>query len=273
MYDENGKLFPWYELRKPKWTEQFKEEFRKRWDEHAQTLESLIWNTNPNSHKLKQQQYMTPITSENEELIRAVSNALYGSVNPYSYEYAKTTIKLIENEGFCFCRNQDAQKQPSSDLCAQLAPGQSTGDTYAKTGKEYSSETYTIPVCSFKPFMLIDINAVKGKDFTQEEIIRILEQTGSVNIIRKKKNLTWGQAMEWLKEGKKVARTGWNGNGMFVYYVPPASYPSVTEVAKKEFGSVTFYEGYLAIKNMKDTVNTWVPSVSDNFAEDWYVVE
>ena len=29
--------------------------------------------------------------------------------------------------------------------------------------------------------------------------------------------LTFGGALEALKEGKKVARTGWNGKGMYLY--------------------------------------------------------
>ena len=33
-------------------------------------------------------------------------------------------------------------------------------------------------------------------------------------------NMTFGIAIEALKKGKKVARAGWNGKGMFLYYVP-----------------------------------------------------
>lgn len=29
--------------------------------------------------------------------------------------------------------------------------------------------------------------------------------------------MNFGQAIEALKEGKKVARTGWNGKGMYIY--------------------------------------------------------
>lgn len=123
-----------------------------------------------------------------------------------------------------------------------------------------------------KPFLMIDISAIKQQDYTLEEIAGMFEQTG-ISIIRRKFNMTWGEAIEALKQGKKVARMGWNGQGMFVYYVPAQSYQSVTEVAKKEFGSTTFYNDYFAIKNTDGTVSTWVPSVRDNLAQDWYVVE
>ncbi len=34
------------------------------------------------------------------------------------------------------------------------------------------------------------------------------------------KNLNFGQALEALKQGKRVARTGWNGKGMFIFMRP-----------------------------------------------------
>ncbi|MCA8017750.1 DUF2829 domain-containing protein [Burkholderia metallica] len=87
--------------------------------------------------------------------------------------------------------------------------------------------------------------------------------------------LTFGHVLELLKQGKRVARAGWNGKGMFVYLVPAASYPVQTGAAKEHFGegSLVPYNAYLALKGVNDTVSTWVPSVSDCLAEDWYVVE
>ena len=88
------------------------------------------------------------------------------------------------------------------------------------------------------------------------------------------KGLTFGLALEMLKKGAKVARLGWNGKGMFVYCVPPASYPVQTGAAKSHFGegSMVPYNAYFAIKNVDNTVSTWVPSINDCLAEDWQVV-
>ena len=36
---------------------------------------------------------------------------------------------------------------------------------------------------------------------------------------RNKKSLTFGETLEALKAGKKVARKGWNGKGMFLCFV------------------------------------------------------
>jgi len=81
--------------------------------------------------------------------------------------------------------------------------------------------------------------------------------------------MNFGNAIELAKEGKKIARKGWNGKGMFVYYVPENSYPSNTDIAKEQFGEMVDYNSYLAIKNVNNTVSTWVPSINDVLAEDW----
>ena len=66
----------------------------------------------------------------------------------------------------------------------------------------------------------------------------------------------FGSAVYDLKQGKKVARSGWNGKGMYIRYVPTTN--SLNE--------------HLEIKNVKDTFDTWVPSISDLLAEDWVVL-
>lgn len=40
-------------------------------------------------------------------------------------------------------------------------------------------------------------------------------------------DLNFGQALEAAKQGKAVARKGWNGAGMFAYIVPANSYPAL----------------------------------------------
>lgn len=42
--------------------------------------------------------------------------------------------------------------------------------------------------------------------------------------------MNFGQAIEALKAGQKVSRKGWNGKGMFVYYVPANKYKSCTPI-------------------------------------------
>ena len=87
--------------------------------------------------------------------------------------------------------------------------------------------------------------------------------------------LTFGHALEAMKAGHRVTRTGWNGKGQFVYYVPAASYPVQTGAAKAHFGEGTLvpYRAYLALKTTSGDVATWTPSCSDVLAEDWIVLK
>lgn len=81
-----------------------------------------------------------------------------------------------------------------------------------------------------------------------------------------------GFAVYKLKEGLKVARAGWNGKGMYLYYVPANSYPAITEVAKKEFGDNVPYGAYVAMKTAQGNVVPWLASQTDLLASDWELV-
>ena len=83
----------------------------------------------------------------------------------------------------------------------------------------------------------------------------------------------FGWALEMLKQGKKVCRSGWNGKGMFVYLVPANKYPAKNNHFNTMVGlypdDMVPYNAYFAIKNVDNTVSTWVPSVNDCLATDW----
>lgn len=86
-------------------------------------------------------------------------------------------------------------------------------------------------------------------------------------------NLDFGQAIRAAKRGKKVSRSGWNGQGMYAYIVPANSYPAITDIAKAEFGEMVPYRSYWALKTAQGDIATWAPSGSDSLAEDWQIVE
>ena len=69
--------------------------------------------------------------------------------------------------------------------------------------------------------------------------------------------MNFGKAIEALKEGKKVARKGWNGKGLFIQ--------------KEQIDGI---QSFFTITDTKTgRKNTWVPSISDLFGEDWVFVE
>jgi hypothetical protein len=86
--------------------------------------------------------------------------------------------------------------------------------------------------------------------------------------------LTFGMAVEAMKQGGRITRAGWNGKGMFVYFVPAAEYPAQTGAAKQHFGDAAMvpYNAYMALKGVDGKVSTWVPSVNDCLATDWSVL-
>lgn len=81
-----------------------------------------------------------------------------------------------------------------------------------------------------------------------------------------------GTAISAMRDGARVARTGWNGKGMWLYLVPANSYPAQTDAAKAAFGENVPYREYVAMKTAQDDVVPWVASQSDLLADDWYIV-
>lgn len=84
--------------------------------------------------------------------------------------------------------------------------------------------------------------------------------------------MNFGEALQSLKDGYKVQRQGWNGKGMYLYYVPAQSYPAVTEIARKEFGDTVPYGAYIAMKTAQNNVVPWLASQTDILSEDWILI-
>lgn len=90
--------------------------------------------------------------------------------------------------------------------------------------------------------------------------------------------MNFGQAIEALKEGKKMARKGWNGKGMFVVY--QKGYPNGIPCNKQTAEAWGLNEGdlfkvrpYLQLRTAQGDHAMWTPSTSDALAEDWEIVE
>ena len=95
--------------------------------------------------------------------------------------------------------------------------------------------------------------------------------------------MTFGMAIEAMKNGKKVARRGWNGKGMWLC-VPlcdgPKEIPATgiwgkpnAEYAEKNGGTVKVVP-YVTMKAADGTiVMGWLASQTDMLSEDWVIVE
>jgi hypothetical protein len=89
--------------------------------------------------------------------------------------------------------------------------------------------------------------------------------------------MTFGDAIYRLKAGFKMARKGWNGKGMFLYYVAANSYPvsgNPNSAVKGLFDNdMVPYGAYIAMKTADGTVIPWLASQSDMLASDWEEVK
>lgn len=85
--------------------------------------------------------------------------------------------------------------------------------------------------------------------------------------------MDFGPALALLKEGKRVCRGGWNGKGMWLYYVPANTYAAQTPAARARFGDSVPYRAYVAMLTAQGDVVPWVASQTDILADDWQVAE
>ena len=97
-------------------------------------------------------------------------------------------------------------------------------------------------------------------------------------------NRVMGNIDEALKSGLAVRRKGWNGKGLFVVKQIPShieggiipkmqSLPqSAKNILLSREGAHIDYINQMLIINLDGRADSWVPSSSDVFAEDWEVV-
>jgi hypothetical protein len=79
--------------------------------------------------------------------------------------------------------------------------------------------------------------------------------------------LTFGMAIEALKSGKRVARSGWNGKGMWLHLIPSSHWETTRGLELLD--SLP----WIGMKTVDDKFVPWLASQTDVLAEDWTVVE
>lgn len=96
--------------------------------------------------------------------------------------------------------------------------------------------------------------------------------------------LNFGQALELLKNGKRVARTGWNGEGMFLWlkeatmikaeWCKDALLKNLVEENGGEIlglGTICMYTHDSS--GRKAILTGWQASQTDMLSEDWFEVD
>jgi hypothetical protein len=87
--------------------------------------------------------------------------------------------------------------------------------------------------------------------------------------------LSFGGALEALKAGLKVSRSGWNGKGMFIFLVEGSSFkvnrPPLLGIFPE--GTDINYRPHIDMKGVDGSISVWNPTNNDCLAEDWEIVE
>jgi hypothetical protein len=90
--------------------------------------------------------------------------------------------------------------------------------------------------------------------------------------------MNFSEALTLIKEGKKLARAGWNGKGMFIVYQKayPDGIPINANTAQATGiteGTVCVFRPYLMMKAVDGAFFPWNPNQLDMLSEDWEIID
>lgn len=92
--------------------------------------------------------------------------------------------------------------------------------------------------------------------------------------------MTFGEAIEALKQGKRVARIGWNGRGMYLWLLPAAAVkaewckePHLKALAEANGGTIEALGSVRMLTADKKVLTGWLASQTDMLSEDWVLVD
>ncbi len=86
--------------------------------------------------------------------------------------------------------------------------------------------------------------------------------------------LDFSGALQILKNGGKVARSGWNGKSMFIFLVPGSTFivnrPPLLGIYPE--GTEINYCPHIDMKTADGKIVPWLASQTDVLADDWTLV-
>jgi len=86
--------------------------------------------------------------------------------------------------------------------------------------------------------------------------------------------MSFSDALVALKKGHRIARTGWNGKGMFLFLVPGSHFMVNREPLLSIMGEGTNveYHAHIDMKTAQGYVVPWLASQADLLDDDWEIV-
>ena len=86
--------------------------------------------------------------------------------------------------------------------------------------------------------------------------------------------MTFSEALQHLKEGKLVARAGWNGKSMFLFLVSGSTFQVSRAPLLGIFpeGTQINYHAHIDMRTADGTIVPWLASQTDLLSDDWVLV-
>lgn len=104
-----------------------------------------------------------------------------------------------------------------------------------------------------------------------DELIKISDRYKQ--LIKKEKELfDFGRAIQYLKEGKRLQRQGWNGKKQYIELATNISYKNINdEIINAEHQAIG--NRAIAFVGTSGVQLGWLASQADMLAEDWKILE
>lgn len=84
---------------------------------------------------------------------------------------------------------------------------------------------------------------------------------------------SFGAMLEMIREGKRAARSGWNGKGMYLQLVKPPQSAAPHEPMYQVDSVNDRLLPWIGMRTADGGFVPWLASQTDMLAEDWVVVE
>jgi len=154
-----------------------------------------------------------------------------------------------------------------------LASDIESGDGIANAACLEASHRLQELVSGIRAVLEKNAHLADGEDCTLIDLKMLLEGQ------KADKGLNFGDAIQALKQGRRVTRSGWNGKGMYLWMLPAAlvpvgwiKEPHLKEIAETRGGLVECLASIRMRTATGDVLTGWLASQSDMFAEDWEII-
>jgi len=87
--------------------------------------------------------------------------------------------------------------------------------------------------------------------------------------------MNFSEALERIKQGELLKRSGWNGQDQYVFLVNGSQFkvnrPPLSDILAE--GTEVQYRPHIDMKYQDGSFGVWLASMGDLLAEDWEVLE